>query len=79
MKNTEIKSSILSDHGGIKLEIKEHWKIHKHMEIEQHSPEQSMDTRKNKDIRKFVDKNNIRKHGYETQPNHTCGMQQKHF
>lgn len=49
------------------------------MEIEQHSPEQSMDTRKNKDIRKFVDTNNIRKHGYKTQPNHTCGMQQKHF
>lgn len=49
-KKIKITSSIFSNYNGIKLEkinYKKNWKIHKYMEIKQHTTEQPMGQRRN--------------------------------
>ena len=50
IKTTEIIPSFFSNHNGMKLEInykRKNWKIHKHVQIKQHVPEQPMSKRRN--------------------------------
>lgn len=56
-RKTETITSVFSNHDGIKLEIKT-WKIHKYVEIRQHTSKQPMNQTKNqKQIKKYTETN----------------------